>query len=91
MVKFGLYAVFSIAALVATCSYAMETKRQFYPAAIFMTTSKLSVLVSPGLATATESTLRIDDAMFAGPGQHVLHVDDAHGQNPLQAVPGHPL
>lgn len=45
MVGFRLYAVASVAAVAASVSWAIQTRKQFYPAAIFMTTAKVNVLV----------------------------------------------
>ena len=46
MVRFySLWCVASTVALVATCTYAQQTRKQFYPTVIYLVTSKFSVAV----------------------------------------------
>ena len=46
MVRFwSLWCLASTAVLVATCTYAQQTRKQFYPTVIYLVTSKFSVAV----------------------------------------------
>lgn len=68
MVKFGVYAGVSLLASAALLYYTYVTRAQFYPAVIYLVTSKVSVLVL-GNAGLVLTILfgRLVKSLFLGP------------------------
>lgn len=74
-VQFSTYACVSTALTAALVSYAFQTRIQFYPAVIFLVTSKISLLILGNMGTQrhdSSATHPASVALAAGPSQPCL-------------------